>query len=191
MLSFHYTFLILVLSSVPAWPHPFRQDDGVAMLLISNMDERLSMGLWGRVRATGDTLIRDARMSAEEEDTDDTSTWTDDGQYLDDALHFVRGTGPRPGVQEVELRRIVRKLMPNQQQPRGPRRDIIQNQYLVVRSLRVTVKNDEVRPAETRALLDPPSLPIIHCRSYLHDTYWGRNPDVLGRVSDSLMIWKS
>ena len=202
MLPFYYTFLILVLSSVPAWPIRPRQDPGVTKLLMYNKNERLWMGLWGRVKVSaaedaGDMFTGNTQMTAaaaeeeeEAEEEGEASTWTDNYQYLDDTLRFVPGTGPRAGVETVELRRIVRELLPNKQRS-GPARRLKQNQYRVVRAARDHGTTTQGRPAKTLALLDPPSLPIINCRSYLHDTYWGRNPKILGSVSYSLMIWKS
>jgi hypothetical protein len=44
-------------------------------------------------------------------------------------------------------------------------------------------------PVETHAFLE--GVAIENCRSYLDNTYWGRIPKILGKVGDSLMIWKS
>lgn len=192
MLPFYYTFLILALSSsviavppippVPARTRGHNQKDEESKLLIHSKDVRLPRGLWSRVGMlpAEDTSTGEARKSAGEGPGDN---WTGEAQYLDDVLQFapVGGTS----VEEVVLRRIVREMMKTQTGPAG---DIIKDAYRVVRKHRSTA---DTRPATTRPLLTPPSRPIRNCRSYLHDTYWGRNPKILGTVSDSLIIWVS
>ena len=184
MLPFYYTFLILVLSSCVVAMPPERvlpeqvplgptrttnyQDDWDSKYLIDNKDVRLPMGLWGRVE-----------MSAE----DTGEKWTAHAQYRDAAIQFVRGTN---GVDKVQLRQIMRELLPNEPRRRRPREESYINEYRVNR----THRGEDHRPAVTKKILPEP-LPIKTSGSYLHDTYWARNPDVLGKVSESLMIWKS
>jgi hypothetical protein len=98
--------------------------------------------------------------------------WTDDAQYRDDVLSFKAGIWIAGlGVDAVEFSRIKRQLVEH-------------NLYRMVRP------HEGLEPAERFVLLKP--VPIDKkCRLHLDDTYWGQNPEILGKVSDSLMIWKS
>ena len=212
MLPLHYTFLILALSSsviAVGSSRPFinyqqdktgqlrvvnkdttlpksafenyRQPDETPELLIGNPDTRLPKAFWARARVRPKTPA-----AAKDED----AKWTNDVQYLDDVLQFVREADPRAGVQKVELRRIIRELLPNEPGP-GPSSKIITDKYRVVRSQR----GDNIRPAKTRHVFPEPLL-IEHCAMYLNNTYWGRIMEILGErggrpsVSDDFMIWK-
>jgi hypothetical protein len=165
MLPFYYTFLILVLSSSAiAMPSPLRRQKSEP--LIGSKDTHLQDTLWGVVlfSETPNAVMK----------------WTGDAQHLDYVLRLVVTEGA--GVQQVEISKVERELLPNDRLGRKPQK-AKHNEYRVVRL------HDRTRPAERLVLLEP--APIDQCRPYLYDSYWGRNPDVLGRVSDGLMIWKS
>jgi hypothetical protein len=167
MLPFHHMFLILILGSsvivMPARSNDYFQEN---KFLLENEDERLQNSLWGRVRlSTKDTV----------------DGWGGDAQYLDDVIQFQTGTSF--GVENVTLSRVVRELLPNTQRTGRAREIIRDNEYRVVRKDR-----SKHKPAVTITLLGP--VPIQKCRSQLHNTYWGRNRDILGKVGDSLMMWK-
>jgi hypothetical protein len=154
MLSFYYSFLILVLgSSVMAMPSPrSRQQNGETKVLRGNKDVRLQNKLWCLFRLSEKQL-------SEKEETDE--EWTGDAEYLDYALRFV-GTKDL-GVQEVELSRVKRELLSNDRRGPAPKnRDQIHNEYRVVRP------NERRRPGETLVILEP--VPIDQSR-HLHDTY--------------------
>jgi hypothetical protein len=156
----------------------YRQPDGTSDLLIGNPDTRLPKAFWARARVSLKTPAA----------KDDKPEWTNDVQYLDDVLQFVREADPLAGVQKVELRRVIRELLPNKPRP-GERREIITDEYRVVRQQRGV----DIRPAQTRRVLPEP-LPIENCALYLNNTYWGRIMEILGErqgrpsVSDGFMI---
>lgn len=171
MLPFYYTFLILMLSSsaivMPARAARTRgylPEDNESKLLLYNEDERLPNRPWGRVRLSEKKTV---------------GGWTGDAQYLDDFIQFRTGTSS--GVENVTLSRVRRELLPNEQRTGRARKIIRPNEYRVVRKDR-----SKDKPAETMTLRR--NKPIQKCRLELHDTYWGLNPDILGKVSDSLMI---
>ena len=171
MLPFHLAFFILVLGFsvivLPARSNDYFKEDKESKFLLENEDERLPNRPWGRVRlSTKDTV----------------DGWGGDAQYLDDVIQFQTGTSL--GVENVTLSRVVRELLPNQQRTGRAREIVRDNEYRVVRKDR-----SKDKPAVTITLLG--SVPIQKCRSQLHNTYWGRNRDILGKVSDSLIIWRS
>ena len=96
------------------------------------------------------------------------ATWSN-GQDLDDVIQFDSA------VEKVNIRRINRELMPKEQALGRP--------YRVVRHHIEAINS---WPAETLVLR--PGLAIKECESYLHDTYWARIPEILGKVSDSFVI---
>jgi hypothetical protein len=165
MLPFYYMFHILVLSSSVI---SFRQNDGESKLLLNNADERLNK-LWGRIETSKPETA---------------PTWPD-AEYLDGVIKFEIGT---LGVEKVNLFQVKRSWMPFKQREKGVKRqdiDLIIDTNRVVRS---HYKKNKARPVKMHTLR---SMHIDeNCRQYLDDTYWGRNPDFLGLVSDSLRIWK-
>jgi hypothetical protein len=89
------------------------------------------------------------------------ATWRN-VKYADDVIQFE--TEASSGVAKVNLGRINRELK--------------HNQYCVVRT--------HLGPAEIPAL--ELGLAIEYSELYLHNTYWGRLPAILGPVRDSLMM---
>jgi hypothetical protein len=168
MLSFHYMFLILTLSS-SVIAKQVRQKFGESKLLLHNKDVRLLAGLW---------------TEAEFSVPGTTAEWPK-ARYLDHVLQLLpEGTS---GVEKVNLTRLWRQFMPIERKRFGIHRaDLTRNAYRVVRDSYVPYN---LRPAKTLPMLD--ILHIDECRSYLDDTYWGWLPAILGEVSDSLMIQKS
>ena len=169
MLPFHYMFLILMLSSSVIAKPKGRQKVGESKLLLHNKDVRLSDGLWTEVKISAPGT---------------TAEWPK-ARYLDHVLQLLpEGTS---GVEKVNLTRLWRKFMPIERKRFGIHRaDLKRNAYRVVRDSYVPYN---LRPAKTLPMLD--ILHIDECRSYLDDTYWGRNSAILGDVSDSLMIRES
>ena len=140
--------------------------------LIGSKDVRLKGSLWGPI-IWSETLNDIMNMK-----------WPGDAQCLDYALQFVV-TGDA-GVQQVEISKVLRKLRPIGRQGRMPQTIKAHEnyEYAVARP-----EHDHRRPAERVVVLEPK--PINQCRPYLHDSYWARNADILGKVSDGLMIWIS
>jgi hypothetical protein len=145
----------------------YHQEDGKSEVLQGNMDVRLRNTVWGRV------ILSTTKKTVK--------TWTDDARGLDDAIRFL---GPGLGVEKVEPSRLKRKLLANGPRARrsGERKH---NEYSIIRQYR----HGDMH-AERRVILQPTPIDSKECR-YLHDTYWGLNPEILGLVSNSLMIWKS
>jgi hypothetical protein len=143
------------------WPAERRpgyyQQDDKSKLLLDNKDVRLPDGLWARVEAstpgTGATLAD-----------------------LDNVIRFKNGTSS--GVEKVDLYRINRELMPQEEAGR-PRK------YRMVRTHHGPAKIDFQEGFAIEASNESKSY------QYLHNTYWGRIPEMVGWVSDSLITWKS
>lgn len=153
-----------VLTSIIGTPEPLRSE-----LLLHNTNVHLSDGLWARVGISA---------------PDAAATWPE-ALYLDHVIQFEEGTS---GVEKVNLSRVKRKLMPIELKKKGTKRQRINlNTYRVDRAHYGLNK----RPAAILALLGPVHIADEECRSHLDDTYWCRNPEILGKVSDSLTIWKS
>lgn len=102
------------------------------------------------------------------------ATWSN-AQDLDEVIQF-ESVKTSLGARKVNVGRIYRKLMPKPDMP-------IHNGYCVVRTHHGGVVTFTFQ-------LD---LAIENSKLYdgLHDSYWGRIPEILGEVSDSVMIWKS
>lgn len=172
MLPFYYTFLILVLSS-SVMAMPSLQQNGVSKPLQGNTDVRLQNTVWGRV------------MLSETQETPGT-TWSDTAKSLDVALRFV-GTDVG-SVQDVELSKVKRALLPDKRHGPMPK-EWKHHEYRVIRRIQENGATNQ-GPAERFVFIKP--MPIDEeCRQYLHDSYWGLNPGILGWVSASLVIWKS
>ena len=140
--------------------------------LLQSEDVRLQNGLWGRIDArVPDDFWGQARTLAART----VPTWD-----LDDVIQFESETETSLGVGKVNLRRIKRKLMSI------PKRQALRNPTKI---MRYSVVRTHGGPAETFVL--KPSVAIEDFDMYLHNTYWGRIPHIVGLVSDSLMIWKS
>jgi hypothetical protein len=168
MLPFYYTFLILILSSSAiAMPPPLHRPKSEP--LIGSRDKRLQGTLWGQViwSETPNAVMK----------------WAGNAQCLDYTLRFVVTDGA--GVQQVEISKVQRKLQRKNQVGRPPAmpKEEENNEYRVVRP-----NDDKRRPATRDVVLEPE--PIDQCRPHLHDSYWARNSDILGKVSDGLMMWK-
>lgn len=88
-----------------------------------------------------------------------------------DVIQFKGGT---LGVEKVNLRRRVKQSLPIELSRQGKKMQ--------------RIITDVYHGAETIVLR---RVAIEESELYLHDTYWGRIPKILGPVSDSLMIWKS
>jgi hypothetical protein len=156
----------------PLSGHHHKENENENKFLLQSEDVRLQKGLWGRIDArVPDDFWGQVRTSA----TRTVATWD-----LDDVIQFESETKTSLGVGKVNLRRIKRQLMPiPKQQALGRPRKVMR--YSVVRA--------HGEPAETFVLKR--SVAIEDFDMYLHNTYWGRIPDIVGPVSDSLMIWKS
>jgi hypothetical protein len=145
-------------------PPGYYQRDDKSEVLLGNIDVRLLDGLWAR--AEGGTA----------------ATWAE-ARRLDDVIQFKNETSS--GVDKVKLYKINRELM------REVRQDRLHYKYRVVRrpaGRYLGYARDIIPPTEPLALEQDL---VINSESHLHNTYWARIPEILGCVSDSLMIWKS
>ena len=155
---------IAMLASLSGYYHKANENN----FLLQSEDVRLQNGLWGRIDARmPDDFWGQARTLAART----VPTWD-----LDDVIQFESETETSLGVGKVNLRRIKRKLIPKRQ-------------ALGNKVMRYSVVRAPGEPAETFVL--KPSVAIEDFDMYLHNTYWGRIPDIVGPVSDSLMNWKS
>ena len=180
MLPFYYTFLILVLSSSVIAKRKLRSY-GHAEFLIHNKDESISKGLWSLVEISESAPVTDATTEARQSP-----------QHLDHAIRFGGGT---LGVENVIRLKIKRKLMVNRAKmfENGRNSGTMDltpgtDTYRVVRTRYGDSDGNDNRPAETEAVDEP--ILIEDSAQFLNNTYWARNPKILGEVSDSLMIWK-
>lgn len=160
MLPFYFAFLISVLSYSVIAMIAY-QNPGESKLLLGNQDDRLSTGVWAEAKLSSPGTGR---------------RWSKD-RYLDHVILLERGTS---GVVKVTLSRVARQFKPTKLP-----NSIEKETYHVVR----TKYGADKRPPTTLRLLGPLQIGE-ESRSYLDDTYWSRNWEILGPVSDSLMIWK-
>ena len=92
-------------------------------------------------------------------------TWTA-AASCDDSLQFVRSSIPGP-LKEINVLRVVRKLEPG-------------NTYVVDRDENGNGLTEMVYPA----------VPSAKWIGFLMNTFWGREPDIVGQVSDGVLTWK-
>ena len=189
MLAFRYIFLILGLSSSvisvsPPQPPPPQSPPppphGEREFLLHNPNVRLSYNRWARViiAPSGGLPATWARVWRRFP-----AKWAK-VLSLDDVIYFGDGTS---GVENVELFRVKRTWTAEERRKKGTKRE--DKEALKRNTYRVS-RRSQIRPAEIDSLLGPLHIDE-RCRLYLDDTYWGRNWKILGKVGESLMIWKS
>ena len=92
-------------------------------------------------------------------------TWT----LCDDFIKFISRYG---FVKEISVHRVMRHVKTKQ-----------------LKGLEAKYKYTVPRTGRTREVYK--NIPFSKWGTFLHDTYWGRVPDVVGTVSDGVMIWNS
>lgn len=161
-------------------PPGYYQRDRESELLLHNNDLRLLDGLWARAEVQLSNPATLAGVSAPASG----ATTRAHARRLDNVIRFKNGTQSCV-VETVNLYRINRKLVSNNGRRTGQGSH---SKYLVRRPEIEGRPKTILRTVPSGIELD---LAIDSSGHYLHDTYWARIPEILGSVSDSLMIWKS
>ena len=161
-----YAFLIFALgSSAIAMPtFRYRQPYEELQLLHGNTDTRLPSGMWGRL------VLRHVQPGPARP-----LTWAD-GNDCDDFIQFF---SPSKFVEKMKIRR-VRRLLAARSSASG-----LEYTYFVQRNK----YGRKPTPGLMETVCD--DVPVERWARFLDHTYWGREEDIVGSVSDGVMMWKS